>query len=186
MPHPLRLCPACDRHVRIAEHDCPFCGVWLPTVDLAPLPPPGLGRSAQLLWGVLIGSVVTGCATTTDSSKPPATSTREQGPMASAARPSPAAGLDGRRAASVGGASPGVRAAAPCGHLRRSGAADHRSGRRIPGWVCQARASALRGPGHRRRCVATRARLAARRGGPRGFDGTARSRAFRTPCPRSS
>lgn len=83
MPHALRPCSECQRHVRVGADECPFCGASLPGVRLPPLPPPGLSRSGQLLWAMLIGSGVTGCAPTTESSKPPTTSTSEPKPALS-------------------------------------------------------------------------------------------------------
>jgi len=54
-------CPACDRHVRIIESFCPFCGATLPLsyqgVGAARVPTRRLGRAAIVAFGAaaLIG-----------------------------------------------------------------------------------------------------------------------------------
>lgn len=60
-------CPGCDRHVRIAESLCPFCGGALPlayqSAGPAPLPTGRLGRAAKFAFGAAVAGVVavSGC-----------------------------------------------------------------------------------------------------------------------------
>ncbi|MBW2460120.1 MAG: hypothetical protein JRH11_00640 [Deltaproteobacteria bacterium] len=60
-------CPGCDRHVRIAESLCPFCGEALPlayqSAGPALLPAGRLGRAAKFAFGAAVAGVVvvSGC-----------------------------------------------------------------------------------------------------------------------------
>ena len=58
----LRPCPACERHVRYSESECPFCGV-----ELAPATPPRLpdvsrlSRSARVALGAALCATASAC-----------------------------------------------------------------------------------------------------------------------------
>jgi hypothetical protein len=52
-------CPACSRHVRASEQECPFCGeaLSLAGIPAPPLPTTRLGRAATFAFGAtLIGA----------------------------------------------------------------------------------------------------------------------------------
>ncbi|MCA9591938.1 MAG: hypothetical protein KC776_01465 [Myxococcales bacterium] len=57
-------CPACDRHVRSGESECPFCGVALDlsATPARPMPCGRLGRTALFAFGAAIaGATILGC-----------------------------------------------------------------------------------------------------------------------------
>ncbi len=70
-------CPGCERHVRVTESLCPFCGDALPLayqgVGAANLPTKRLGRAAKFAFGAAVAGAmaVSGCGDDTD---PPADS----------------------------------------------------------------------------------------------------------------
>ncbi len=62
MYQPLLPCPACQRHVRAADHHCPFCAAELPQRAAAPVaaePLPRLSRAAAFMFGASLA--VTAC-----------------------------------------------------------------------------------------------------------------------------
>lgn len=60
-------CPACERHVRVTESLCPFCGDALPlayqSAGAANLPTKRLGRAAKFAFGAAVAGAmaVSGC-----------------------------------------------------------------------------------------------------------------------------
>src|SRR5687768_14184117 len=66
-------CSCCDRHVRVADSLCPFCGAPLPDeLRARPAPPvvsARIGRAAVMAFGILAAS---GCGAA-DKTPPPAT-----------------------------------------------------------------------------------------------------------------
>ncbi|MBW2463548.1 MAG: hypothetical protein JRH11_17995 [Deltaproteobacteria bacterium] len=79
MSQRLLPCPGCDRHVRVAEPVCPFCGEAIPLAmqNAGPAPVPGrrLGRAARFAFGAAVAGAVafTGCGD--DTSPTPDTGT---------------------------------------------------------------------------------------------------------------
>lgn len=65
----LRACPGCDRHVRVSEAACPFCGsVLSDSFRAAPVPQPPrvrLTRAALFAFGAGSLGLTPGCSSTT-------------------------------------------------------------------------------------------------------------------------
>lgn len=74
---PLKPCPACARHVLMAEVDCPFCRAPLPRVSPDGVRVPSAGvRAATALLGV---ALATSACTKTELEAPPAPSPPDHG-----------------------------------------------------------------------------------------------------------
>ncbi len=64
----LAPCSACNRHGRISEGACPFCGAALSRVAAPPLPNRRMSRAALVAFGATVatGMVATGCGSDDD------------------------------------------------------------------------------------------------------------------------
>lgn len=68
---PLRPCPSCCRHVRVASASCPFCDAALEAVAATVLvAPAGLGRAALLAFGAAATAAASLAACGTGSAPP--------------------------------------------------------------------------------------------------------------------
>ncbi len=68
MYQPLVPCPDCQRHVRVADSDCPFCGAALPSdlhTKVIPSAPRRLSRGAAFVFGAALA--VTACGSEVES-----------------------------------------------------------------------------------------------------------------------
>lgn len=70
-------CPDCDRHVRIIEAVCPFCGETLPASlrnrVAPPLPTQRLGRAARFAFGAVAAGALATTACSSDDGRGPRT-----------------------------------------------------------------------------------------------------------------
>jgi len=89
----LYACPSCARHVYEAEVRCPFCDRELDPsrVPRRRLPRDSMSRAAQLAFTVVLGAHVSGCASSSESKRPPRAEPSQNGmhpPAASSSAPS--------------------------------------------------------------------------------------------------
>jgi hypothetical protein len=104
-------CPACQRHVRVRETSCPFCGAGLALSDSPPpvLPRARLGRAALFAFGATIaGAAACGGETTSSTSEPNATSGASGSTSSGAGGTTGAGGSGGASGASTDSAVPDV------------------------------------------------------------------------------
>lgn len=78
----LRICEGCDRHVRAASSECPFCDRALEPAPLGPVwPRRRLGRAALMAFGgAAVAGVVAGCGDDSDPVPPYGAPPEDAGP----------------------------------------------------------------------------------------------------------
>jgi hypothetical protein len=64
----LSPCTECNRHGRVSEGACPFCGATLSSVAAPPVPNRRMSRAALVAFGATVatGMVATGCSSDDD------------------------------------------------------------------------------------------------------------------------
>lgn len=107
----LTACSGCQRHVRVSEGACPFCGAEVDAASAPPVPVDlgRLGRAALFAFGATLGATAVGC----DSAPAPAYGAPPIDAGQDAGGPAPAygapaidAGLDAGGPAPAYGAAP--------------------------------------------------------------------------------